>query len=132
MIQTKGPQLIQSITDRYLTSKICIFVRVLHYHVFRCDFKSCLCGFNSLHFIANDLTQIRRYVSETVGLIDEYVERVIDSLRYEVRRYDGSYLDEEYAFEDWMPMVMKKRDNFQGYPIEFDIAILTLCSNIEH
>jgi len=40
MIQTRGPQLIQSITDRY--------------------------------------------VSETVGLIDEYVERVIDSLRYEV------------------------------------------------
>ena len=112
MIQTRGPQLIQSITDRYLTSKICIFVRVLHYHVFRCDFKSCLCGFNSLHFIANDLTQIRRYVSETVGLIDEYVERVIDSLRYEVRRYDGSYLDEEYAFEDWMPMVMEKKRSF--------------------
>ena len=38
------------------------------------------------------------------------MERVIDSLRYEVRRYDGSYLDEEYAFEDWMPMVMEKRE----------------------
>ena len=40
MIQTRGPQLIESLTDRY--------------------------------------------VSETVGIIDEYVERVTDSLRNEV------------------------------------------------
>ena len=40
MIQTRGPQLIESLTDRY--------------------------------------------VSETVGIIDEYVERVTDSLRNQV------------------------------------------------